>query len=308
MRAADKLAKEEVEGIDERVTVDGRMKGYRDAVARIATRHKLATSKLEPVVDVPDVSPDTPEVEEGLLTTPFVKAAQAVKAGAKHSPTAAVKAGVSAFRRGVGDELIVKGQKWHGKDTEARKKSAMKKAGLNPQPHPRTGNLSDAPAKNESAQSGSKQSPVDASTASSSLKYKSGSRHAIGITKRPEKKRASKAARRASKNVDEATIGNKNAPVTPGDMDYLSDFHKDVYGSRPKGTYKHVKTVGDYRKEIESLTKAASKEQARVKQTRTAQKKEKVIQKKRSFGPKNYSKPTNVGAAYKRALDKRKRG
>lgn len=51
----------------------------------------------------------------------------------------------------------------------------------------------------EEMQKGSNQSPVDASTASSNLKYKSGSRHATGTSKRPEKKRASKAARQLDK-------------------------------------------------------------------------------------------------------------
>jgi hypothetical protein len=51
----------------------------------------------------------------------------------------------------------------------------------------------------EEMQSGSKQSPVDASTASSNLKYKSGSKHATGVSKKPERKRASKAARQIGK-------------------------------------------------------------------------------------------------------------
>jgi hypothetical protein len=93
-------------------------------------------------------------------------------------------------------------------------------------------------------------------------------------------------------------------------MNYLSDFHKDVYGTRPRGLYKHVKTVGDYHAEIKDLSKAAEAEQARVKQDRVDRKKgkatEKKIQKKRSFGPKGGTSKTTLTPAFKKALAKSK--
>ena len=105
-----------------------------------------------------------------------------------------------------------------------------------------------------------------------------------------------------------ANVGDKKAPVTSQDMNYLSDFHKDVYGSRPRGTYKHVKTVGDYQKEIASLSQAAKSEQKLTKQDRIDRKKEKGIQRKRSFGPKGGTQKTTMKNAFQNALDRKKRG
>ena len=91
-------------------------------------------------------------------------------------------------------------------------------------------------------------------------------------------------------------------------MNYLSDFHKDVYGTRPRGLYKHVKTVGDYHAEIKDLSRASDAEQARVNQDRIDRKKgkatEKKIQKKRTFGPKGGTSKTTLTPAFKKALAK----
>ena len=109
-----------------------------------------------------------------------------------------------------------------------------------------------------------------------------------------------------------ANVGDKKAPVSSQDMNYLSDFYKDVYGTRPRGIYKHVKTVGDYQKEIASLSQAAEAEQARVKQDRIERKKGKAvdrkIQRKRSFGPKGGTQKTTMKNAFQKALDRKKRG
>ena len=109
-----------------------------------------------------------------------------------------------------------------------------------------------------------------------------------------------------------ANVGDKNAPVTSQDMDYLSDFYKDVYGTRPRGVYKNIKTVGDYQAEIESLSKAAKDQQNQVKQDRINQKKEKAtekkIQRKRTFGPKGGTQKTTLGPAFKKALAKSRSG
>jgi hypothetical protein len=107
-----------------------------------------------------------------------------------------------------------------------------------------------------------------------------------------------------------ANVGDKNAPVTSQDMSYLSDFHKDVYGTRPTGTrtYKNIKTVGDYQAAIESLSKTAKDQQKQVKQDRINQKKEKAtekkIQKKRTFGPKGGTQKTTLTPAFTKALAK----
>ena len=114
---------------------------------------------------------------------------------------------------------------------------------------------------------------------------------------------------KTSTGIEEtATVGDKNAPVTSQDMDYLSDFYKDVYGTRPRGVYKNIKTVGDYQAEIESLSKAAKDQQKQVKQDRINQKKEKAtekkIQRKRTFGPKGGTQKTTLTPAFTKALSK----
>ena len=98
---------------------------------------------------------------------------------------------------------------------------------------------------------------------------------------------------------------NMKAPVTDQDMSYLSDFHKEVYGFRPRGTYKHIKTVGDYYKEIKSLEREAESKRTEVKLRRIDRKletqRERDVQKKRSFGPKKPSGKTAMSIAFKKA-------
>jgi hypothetical protein len=121
-------------------------------------------------------------------------------------------------------------------------------------------------------------------------------------------KKISEAKRPTAPSKESKKEKFNTSPVTPEDMNYLSDFHKEVHGVRPRGMYKHIKTVGDYHNQIDSLSKTAKDQQKQIKQDRVNRKKEKAtekkIQKKRTFGPKGKTQKSTLTPAFQKAYAK----